>query len=164
MTEKSLQEVIGVLVVIIHLVLIAILYVEFYRGGFNFPEFTTTVAIIAPMLAGYVAAIVTHFARNRFVSTDASQRVTMIFVTMSTAFPMLFFVALAASVLLYTSTRVFENFEAFKGTLTLTESVFAVYVANFVYTLFHRQDDGKKNQPESIGTGTDRADLPAGRG
>ena len=118
MTENSLREKLGILLVILHFGILALVFVTFLRGGFRFDEFTTSVAIIVPMFAGYTTAIIVYYSRNRFKINDESQEITAIYAIMSAAFPLILFVALSTSVLLFATSEVFKNFEEFKGTLT----------------------------------------------
>ncbi len=134
---------------ILHFGILALVFVTFLRGGFRFDEFTTSVAIIVPMFAGYTTAIVVYFSKNRFRIDDKSQDITAVYAIMSTAFPLTLFVALSASVLLFATSEVFKNFEEFKGTLTLLETVFSAYVAKFVYTLFEKVSPTEKQASES---------------
>lgn len=157
MTENSLRERIGVLLILLHFGVLALIFISFLNGGFRFDELTTSIAIIAPMFAGYTTAIVIHFSRNRFKARDTSQEVTSIFAVMSAAFPLAFFAALITCVLLFSTSRVFANFEEFKGTLTLLEAIFAAYVANFVYTLFEKQKPA--DEKHSNASGNPRADM-----
>ena len=155
MTEKVLREIIGVLMVVLHVALLLSLYVFFLKGGFRFDEFTTSAAIVAPMFAGYTTAITVYFTKKRFVEADESQKVTGMFSAMSIFFPLLLFSGLLATVSLYATSSVFKDFEQFKGTLTLIESVFAGYAANFVYSLFERVEDLSANK--------DKAAQPSGK-
>ncbi len=141
MTENSLKNKIGILLIILHFFVLSLVLFAFLRGGFRFDEFTTTVAIIVPMFAGYTTAIIVYFSSNRFKSEDTSREVTAIFAVLSAAFPLTMFIALAVSIIFFASSKAFSNFEEFKGTLSILETIFAAYVAKFAYTLFDKVED-----------------------
>ncbi len=149
MSENSLRSLIGLLLIFLHFIIMALVFVIFLNGGFRYDEFTTSMAIIAPMFAGYTTAIVIHFSRNRFNTVDDSREITMIFAMLSSLFPMAFFVGLCSCIIMFASGHVFDDFEQFKGTLTLLEGLFAAYVANFVYTLFEKQTEEPADTPPS---------------
>jgi hypothetical protein len=149
MTENSVRDGIGLLIIGLHIALFVLLFVVFLNSGFRYDEFTTSAAIILPMFAGYTTAIAIHFSRYRFKISDSSARVTYIFVVLSALFPVLLFLTISTSVLLYANSRVFENFEQFKGTLTLLEATFATYIARFIYTLFERVAEERPRDPST---------------
>lgn len=140
MTENALRRLIGIVLIVLHFGILGLLFTLYIMSGFRFDEFTTSVAIIMPMFSGYTVAIVIHFSRNRYVSNDTSERVTAIFSLLSLAFPLVFAIAISVSILLFAYGRSFSNFEQFKGMLTLLEAAFAAYIANFIYTLFEKQN------------------------
>jgi hypothetical protein len=139
MSENRLRNMIGLLLILIHFFILALIFMMFLNGGYRYDEFTTSVAIIAPMFAGYTTAIVIHFSRNRFDVQDESKKITFIFAVLSAGFPVMFFISLFTCIVLFSYGQVFDDFEQYKGTLTLLEGLFAAYVANFVYTLFEKQ-------------------------
>lgn len=122
------------------------LFFLYLAGGFRFDEFTTSFAIIMPMFSGYTVAIVIHFARNRYLTQDRSDKVTSVFILLSLTFPLMFSLAICVSMLLFSYGMSFSNFEQFKGTLTLMEAAFAAYIANFIYTLFEKQETEEEDR------------------
>lgn len=138
MTELKLRYSIGIMILLLHLGLFAIIAILFIEGGLSFEQFTTAIAIILPLFAGYATAVVTFIIRDRFRKVDDSNQVTAVFSLLSFVYPLAFFGLLAGAVCLQANGKVFANFEQFKATVTLIDGAFAVYVSSFVYSLFEK--------------------------
>jgi hypothetical protein len=138
MTEHELKIKLGVTLVASHFGILILLMVLFAAGGFKFEDFTTIVAIIAPMFAGYTTAVTTFIVNDRHTTNIRSPRVSSVYVMMSFAFPLVFTLILVSAILAQSFGLVFKEFEQFKQALVLIEGTFAVYVGRFVYSMFDR--------------------------
>lgn len=136
MTENKLRETAGILIIALHFGMLSALSLLWAKGGFSFKEFTTTFAILTPLLAAYVATIIAYFSKKRFQNTDRSKKVTAIFVFISLGFPTLFSLVMCLIMLLFAKGVLFADFEQFKATFAITEAIFAGYVATTTNTLF----------------------------
>jgi hypothetical protein len=138
MTEHELKVKLGVTLVASHFGILMLLMVLFAAGGFRFEDFTTTVAIIVPMFAGYSTAVTTFIVNDRHSRNTRSPRVSSVYTMMSFAFPLVFTLILASAILAQSFGVVFRDFEQFKQALVLIEGTFAIYVGRFVYSMFER--------------------------
>lgn len=136
MTENRLRERLGFLIIFLHFGLIVLLSVLWSMSGFAFNEFTTTLAILIPILSAYVAGIVTYFSNKRHVRADKSKPVTATFVFLSMFFPVAMSVTLSGIMLIFAFGTLFEDFEQFKASFAIAEGVFAAYLATTTNSLF----------------------------
>jgi len=136
MTEVKLKYTLGMFIVLSHVVVILYTLVLFIVHGFSFSQFTTLLAIIIPMLAGYTTSIVAFVIKDRHRLSSKSKQVTTSFVVLSFLFPGVFILVILVAVTLQAFSLSFDNFEDFKATLVLIEGAFAVYVGKFVASLF----------------------------
>ncbi|MEL6169868.1 MAG: hypothetical protein AAFR35_14360 [Pseudomonadota bacterium] len=136
MSEIKIRETLGVLIVIYHFGLIGALSYFWYTGGFSFDEFTTTLAILIPVLSGYVAGVVSYFSKKRFVRTDRSRMVSRVFIGLSIFFPSALTLSVGFIMYSYAYGSVFSDFEQFKLTFAAIEGVFATYLATTANSLF----------------------------
>jgi hypothetical protein len=111
----------------------------YFENGFSIDEYTTVLAILTPVFAGYTTSILAFIVNDAEVRTDDSPRVSGIFSFLSFALPSVLITALGLSVTLKAFNEVFGNFEDFKRFLLLMESLFAGYAGMFVYSLFEKR-------------------------
>lgn len=140
MTERKLKYSVGVFLIVSHFGLIIYSIKLYFMNGFNIEEFTTLVAIIAPMFAGYTTSILAFIIKNSRVSKDVSEKVTVVYSVLSFAIPLVLVAIIGAAIRFKAYNTAFENFEDFKRFLLIVESLFAAYVGMFVYSLFEKRD------------------------
>lgn len=139
MTERKLKYSLGLFLIASHFCLLIACIVFYFLNGFSIEEFTTVVAIIAPVFAGYTTSIITFIIKDAHVLKDKTKRVTGVYASLSFVIPLLLVLIFGVSIALKAFNLAFENFEDFKRFLTLIESLFAAYVGMFVYSLFEKQ-------------------------
>lgn len=136
MTESKTRTALGLFLVVSHFAVLVLIITLHFFGGFTFDEMTTAVAIITPMFASFTTVIVSQVIAERTQFRAASKQVSMAFVFLSFFFPVLLVAYLVAIILLRAFNVAIENFENFKGLLALGETAFAVYIGQFVKSLF----------------------------
>ncbi len=72
MTESTLRIATAGLFVVSHFLTLVLVGALYLKRGFTFEETTTTIAIIAPLFAGYTTLIVKHIIANRNRKSDPS--------------------------------------------------------------------------------------------
>jgi hypothetical protein len=161
MTERKLKYIVGLFLIACHFVLLCFVIALYFGGGFNIEEFTTVVAIITPVFAGYTTSIITFIVKDAKVLEDKTDRVSLVYTSMALTMPLLLVVILGLSVGLKAYNKVFANFEDFKRFLLSIESLFAVYSSMFVYSLFEKAASAVAAQRDEPLTG--QADADRGR-
>lgn len=139
MSERKLKYGIGIYLVLSHLVLIGLAIALYFANGFSIDEFTTVLAIVAPMFAGYTTSILAFIIKEARVLSDASPAVNRVYALFSFLMPSILVVVIAISFWLKAHNQVFGDFEDFKRFLLLMESLFAGYAGMFIYSLFEKQ-------------------------
>lgn len=127
---------IAYLMLVSHFGIIALVIVMFFYGGYSFSEMTTTVGILGPLFAGYTSAIVAYVIKHKTDMEDTARLVNPLFAVLAFATPIAFTVVLVLCVVLKARNVGFSNYEQFKTTISILEGAFAVYVGQFVHSLF----------------------------
>ena len=70
MTERQLKYSCGLLLVTSHLALIFFVIWLYFKNGFSIDEFTTVLAVITPMFAGYTTSILAVVIAERRLLKD----------------------------------------------------------------------------------------------
>jgi hypothetical protein len=138
MTERKLKYSVGLFLMASHFGLLCYVIALYFAGGFNIEEFTTVVAVITPVFAGYTTSIIAFIVKHAKILEDKTDKVTLIYTLMAFTMPLLLVVIVGLSVGLKAHNKVFANFEDFKRFLLLIESLFAAYTGMFVYSLFEK--------------------------
>jgi hypothetical protein len=138
MTERQLKYSCGLLLVTSHLALIFFVIWLYFKNGFSIDEFTTVLAVITPMFAGYTTSILAVVIAERRLLKDKTPKVTVVYMALSFIFPVIFVGMLFVAVFLKARNEVFPDFETFKRFLLILESIFAAYVGMFVYSMFEK--------------------------
>lgn len=139
MTERRLKYSLGFFLIASHLGLLILSIVCYFLGGFNIDQFTTVVAIIAPVFAGYTTSILAFIIKESQVLKDSTKNVTAAYSSLSFLMPLLLVTVMGLSIVLKAYNKVFEHFEDFKRFLLLVESLFAAFAGMFVYSLFEKR-------------------------
>jgi hypothetical protein len=139
MTERTLKYAAGFFLVASHLGLLSYVIALFFLNGFNIDEFTTVMAVITPVFAGYTTSIVAFIIKEAKVLKDDTASVNLAYVILTFVMPLFLVVVLALAIGFKAHNRVFSNFEDFKRFLLLAESLFAAYVGMFVFSLFDKK-------------------------
>jgi hypothetical protein len=111
------------------------------KGGFDFDEFTTTVAIVAPLLASHIAAIVA-FAQTG--ATDSFQqredrRIPRLNAIIAVTPPIALLALIVFSIYGKGFNLISITFEQFKVLIAVINSMFGVYVSSLVTFYIKRQ-------------------------
>ena len=139
MTERKLKYLTGFFLIGSHVGLLLFAIALFFLRGFNIDEFTTVVAVITPMLAGYTTSILAFIINEARILVDTSPRVNAAYAVLMILLPAVLVTILVVAVWLKANNLVFSNFEDFKRFLLLCESMFAAYVGMFVFSLFDKK-------------------------
>jgi hypothetical protein len=136
MTELQLRNRLGMAIVSVHFLLIGVVIVLFFAGGFLFPEMTTTVALLVPIFASYTTAVVRETLKTKVAAPDTSETLSPQFVRLSWFTLVVFSLFLVAIILCKALHIGFANFEEFKILLAIGETAFGVYLGMFVKSLY----------------------------
>jgi hypothetical protein len=121
-----------------HILIFTLLFILYISGGFAFDEFTTSVAILMPLFAGFTTLIVKDAiaaaAPGAVVTETRPLPWNFAFVTL--AFCGSFTVYLLVMVTLKGFNVGFSTFDQYKTLLGVSETVFGVYVGYLMPTLF----------------------------
>ena len=138
MTERKLKYSVGLFLLASHFGLLCYVIALYFVSGFNIEEFTTVVAVVTPVFAGYTTSIIAFIVKDAKVLEDKTDRVGMVYSALAFAVPLLLVAIVALSIWFKAHNQVFANFEDFKRFLLLIESLFAAYTGMFVYSLFEK--------------------------
>jgi hypothetical protein len=138
LTERKLKYSLGVFLISSHFSLLLCATVLYFVNGFSIDEFTTIVAIIAPIFAGYTTSVLAFFIKEAHVLEDQTSRVTTTYSALSFAIPIVLVSMFAVAMALKVFNKAFASFEDFKRFVMLVESLFGAYVGMFVYSLFEK--------------------------
>jgi hypothetical protein len=120
----------------------------FMVNGFDINEFTTVMAVVTPVFAGFTTSIIAFIIKDAKVIEDTTARVSTAYVALTFSLPLLLAAVIALSIGLKTFNLVFANFEDFKRFLLLAETLFSGYVGMFVYSLFDKKaPEGAAREP-----------------
>lgn len=126
MTEQILRSSLGILVMIIHFSIIALIVWVSMHGGFLFDEMTTTVALISPVLSGYVFGFIYYAIINRKQTTKKPIYVSWLSVFIS--YFVIILLTTAIILLIFMKAYNKLSFEEFKITLTISEIIFGACI------------------------------------
>jgi len=144
MTEISLKRTLGMTLIAAHFASLLLAVALFFGGGLTFEQLTTTVAIIAPMFAGFTTQAITFFADSRLRRDDHSSPITWEYALLGFAFPLILSVLIWVSMVAQAYGKVFLDFEQFKLALVLFEGMFASYAAKLLTPLFHSTNANRR--------------------
>lgn len=153
MTERQLKYRAGLFLIGSHVGLVIFAIILFFNKGFDIDEFTTVMAVITPVFAGYTTSIVAFIIKDAKIMEDTSAQVSRAYAGLSFGMPLLLVVMVAMAVGMKAFNYVFANFEDFKRFLLLLESLFAAYAGMFVYSLFEQRppEDFAHRRPPRAG-------------
>jgi hypothetical protein len=137
MTARTLQAIVGVIFIVSHFAVLILVAAFYIARGFTFEEMTTTIAIVAPVFAGYTLIIVRAIMAERTQGNTAPQKnERFLFIFLSLFVPAVFVLVLVAIICLRAYNVGISSFEQFKTMLALAEGVFAVYLGPIIQALF----------------------------
>ena len=147
MTRAQFRVRTGVTLVLAHFGVLAATILCYFRRGFLFDEFTTTVAIMVPLFATYTTLVIKDFARDLAgVRRERKLEVPVSLVFITFLLIGLLTTYLLAIVLLKAANLAFEDFEQFKGALALGEIMFGVYIGYIVHALYGPETPANTNR------------------
>jgi hypothetical protein len=138
MTSRKLKYSLGTFLIVSHFGLLIFAIVLYFLNGFSIEEFTTVIAILAPVFAGYTTSILAFIIKDAQTMNDTSKKVNAFYWSFSFAIPLVLVSIIGLTIGLKAYNRVFNNFEEFKRFFLLIESLFSAYVGMFVYSLFDK--------------------------
>src|SRR5690242_15318549 len=100
MTTRTVQALVGVIFIVSHFVVLILVATFYIARGFTFEEMTTTIAIVAPVFAGYTLIIVRAIMAQRTSNAPVSQKEGFLFVFLSLFVPIVFVFVLVALIVL----------------------------------------------------------------
>ncbi|MCA9744425.1 MAG: hypothetical protein H6695_13490 [Deferribacteres bacterium] len=136
MTRARLRNSLGIILILGHFGILSLLVLGFIKERFLFTEFTTSIALIFPMFAGYTTAIVRFILQNPENKKTKEINLTGMYAFISFFFPMLLIFSCGGLILLKGNVKALTNFENFKIALAILETIFASYVGLVVTPLF----------------------------
>jgi hypothetical protein len=136
MTEAALRTWIGLFLVLSHFGIIMLVIGFYFRKGFLFDEMTTSVALILPMFVSYTTVIINYVINQRLASQTTLTLLSGSYVFLSWFFPVLFVSYLVVIIFMKAFNKGIANFEQFKVLLGLGETLFALYIAKFIASLY----------------------------
>jgi lysylphosphatidylglycerol synthetase-like protein (DUF2156 family) len=145
MTNSQLRTRIGLFWVFAHFVILSVVIICFFLGGFEFDEMTTLLAVIVPMFAGTTTVIVRYFAAHAH-DTAKGARVNLPYVVLTVTLPILFTLTILSTVILRARNQAFANFDQCKLFLTAVEAIYVVYTSALLAPLFHAKPEEMRQQ------------------
>jgi hypothetical protein len=136
MKYAQLQQSVGLLVIVGHVIIILMIFFYFSRGGLLFEEMTTSLALISPMLAVYTTAIIKQFQQSKYQEDAEGLMLSGPFIAITFVFPTIYLILIGAFVVFRANRTVFTSFNQFSATLGILESVFGVYAGQTLSALF----------------------------
>jgi len=136
MTENKLKRRLGLFLVASHLCVLFSAIISKLVGGLSVDEFTTVLAVVTPMFAGFTGAVIAFFVENRHVATDSSPKITRTFSNLALLLPGVLVALTIMSIFLKSINVGFSDFEDMKRFLIAMESLLAAYISTIVFTLF----------------------------
>jgi hypothetical protein len=140
-SEYKVRMSIAYLMLVAHFSVIVLVIVMFFYGGYSFSEMTTTVGILGPLFAGYTSAIVAYIIKHKSESEDTSRNVNPVFAGLAFATPVIFTGLLVFCTILKAHNIGFSNYDQFRTTISILEGAFAVYVGQFIHSLFEGRSE-----------------------
>lgn len=137
MTDLQLKNHVGILFVTAHLLIIILLMSLPPLINIEFEEATTAVALVTPIFATYATVIIRFFIEHQHLTKQKGKKMTPIFIKLAFAMPCLFVVLVISIISLWVFNRL--TFDQFKTVFTVIESLFAVYVGQFISSLFDKK-------------------------
>lgn len=153
MSERQLKYRAGLFLIGSHVGLVIFAIILFFNRGFDIDEFTTVMAVITPVFAGYTTSIIAFIIKDARTTEDTSAQVSRAYVALSFGMPSLLIIMLAVAIGMKAFNSVFANFEDFKRFLLLMESLFAAYAGMFVYSLFEQRPPENHTRRRAHGAG-----------
>lgn len=135
MTETKIKSIVGILIVCAQFIVLGLILILYFMGGFLFDEMTTSIALILPMFSLYTTSIIKHFYDNRF-NKEEGENLNSTYIFMTLFIPSVFIVALVATIMLKAFNMGFSSFEQFKTTLTIIQAGFGAYFGLVLTSLF----------------------------
>jgi hypothetical protein len=139
MTEKTLKNLLGILIISTQVLAIALTLILWVFTGFTFDEMTTTIALIIPMLGVYIPPLYKYFYDQRLssqLSNQGDRNLSASYIFTVLLFPSFLILLLIASIMLKALNVRFSSFEEFKGMLTIIQFLFGAYAMQLITRLF----------------------------
>ncbi|MDC6364644.1 MULTISPECIES: hypothetical protein [Flavobacteriaceae] len=136
MNEVNLKRQVGIFFVLSHFLVVILILIYYFLGGFLFSEMTTSISLIIPLLSVYTLTIIKFFFKERYKINLKGKKVTRYYSIITWFIPILLFLYLITIITLKAFNQVFSTFEEFKGMLALTEVVFGGYFGFIIPSMF----------------------------
>jgi hypothetical protein len=125
-------------VVVCHLLLFFLLFFFYVRGGFLSGEMMTSLGLMAPMFASFVAIVVDELTDSSPVASASVAKMRGAFVFMSWLFLLAYAGFMVTIIVLKAYNIGIDSFDDFKLMIAAGETFCGVYLARFVKTLFQK--------------------------
>jgi len=138
MTERGLRNLMSVFLIVSHVAILGIVLVSFMLHGLTETEFSTSLGIIAPMLATLTGLAVSYIisSKKRPGRSEHSTMLSGVYVFATLLLPLLFVIAVAGLVIMKATNYGGIAPEQFKLALTGTETIFGAYTGKLLGSLF----------------------------
>jgi len=148
MSETILRNKISKFILISNAVLFITIITLYMFSGFLPDEFTVLIALISPVTAVYIGALVKYAIENKnVVNTDPDERpVNQLYVTISYWSIPFHFISIFVIVVLKAINLM--TFEELKISFSIIETFFGAYIGYIVSSLFKTPDAKKENEKE----------------
>jgi hypothetical protein len=129
MTERALQNVVSVFLILAHFLILLLVFVLYLMGGFDPPDVETALSIIVPMVGALSALALGHVieVKKKTAISAPSERLTGVYVFTALLLPSLFVLATAAVLVLKAYHWGLSSDGQFKSSLAGVETIFGAY-------------------------------------
>jgi hypothetical protein len=137
LSESQLRGIVAAIFLVSQIGTLCLAFLFYIWGGFKFPELTTTLAIVGPLIGVQAAAIVKYIVAHRDVASMplSDPKQTLAFSLLSVSIPIVFVLAINGMVVLRGYNRI-RDFDDFKILLSVLDGTFGAYVGLIVLALF----------------------------
>ena len=136
MKNLSFKTKVGLYFVISHFLILILILVCKFMGGFSFDELTTTIGLVVPLFATYTSSIIKDIVKNAQVTPSIEKLYSAPFRFITLFLIGLFFAYLVTIVVMKAFNYGFEDFEQFKILLGLSEAIFGAYIAQIIFSMY----------------------------
>jgi hypothetical protein len=148
MKNLSFKTQVGLGFVISHFLILILILVCKFMGGFSFDELTTTIGLVIPLFATYTSSIIKDIVKNAQVTATIENSYSAPFRFITLFLIGLFFAYLVLIIILKAFNYGFENFEQFKILLGLSEAIFGAYIAQIIFSMYDHISTKSSEKPD----------------
>ena len=135
MQKNTLRNAIGVVFILSHVGIFALLGYLHHIGGFDDSDLGTALSITVPIFAGYITAIVAYVIKFQAVLKPRPQRVNGMFVFVGLFLPLAFIAFIVITIFRKSSGEL--KIAQFQMYMAATETLLAAYVGAIMTSLYN---------------------------